>query len=68
LSLFVAFENIYETVEEPLEELEIEDKKAKEENKPLMKIDNNENQSDVVADTLNELAILQLTKGDDYER
>jgi hypothetical protein len=33
-----------------------------------MKIDNNENQSDVVADTLNELAILQLTKGDDYER
>lgn len=64
----IAFENIYETVEEPLEELEIEDKKAKEENKPLMKIDNNENQSDVVADTLNELAILQLTKGDDYER
>ena len=64
----IAFENIYETVEEPHEELEIEDKKAKEENKPLMKIDNNENQSDVVADTLNELAILQLTKGDDYER
>lgn len=64
----IAFDNIYESIEESIEELELEENKVIDENKPIMKLEANENQSDVVADSINELAILQLTKGDDYER
>ena len=64
----IAFDNIYESVEEVNEELEIEEKKANDENKISMKLEIQETQPEVAAESINELAILQLTKGDDYER
>lgn len=64
----IAFDNIYENNEESIEELEIEDKKQIDKNNISMKIDNDQNQSEVAADSINELAILQLTKGEEYER
>lgn len=67
-SKVITFENIYEPVDEIIEELETEDKKTKEENKPIFKTDINENQSEVAAESISELAILQLNKGDEYER
>ncbi len=67
-SKVITFENIYEPVDESIEELEIEDKKIKEENKPILKTDINENQSEVAAESISELAILQLNKGDEHER
>lgn len=67
-SKVIAFDNIYEPIDEIIEELEIEDKKAKEEHKATFKIDINENQSEVAAESISELAILQLNKGDEHER
>jgi type IV secretory pathway TraG/TraD family ATPase VirD4 len=67
-SKVISFDNIYEPVDESIEELEIEDKNIKEENKPIFKTDLNENQSEVAAESISELAILQLTKGDENER
>jgi type IV secretory pathway TraG/TraD family ATPase VirD4 len=67
-SKVISFDNIYEPVDESIEELEIEDKNIKEENKPIFKTDLNENQTEVAAESINELAILQLTKGDENER
>lgn len=64
----IAFDNIYEPIDDNFDELEIEDKKQKEENRISIKIDNNEANSEVVADSVNELAILQLTKGEEHER
>ena len=64
----IAFDNIYEPIDDNFDELEIEDKKQKEENRISIKIDNNEANSEVVADSINELAILQLTKGEEHER
>ena len=64
----IAFDNIYEPIDDSFDELEIEDKKQKEENRISIKIDNNEANSEVVADSINELAILQLTKGEEHER
>ena len=64
----IAFDNIYEPKDDNFDELEIEDKKQKEENRISIKIDNNEANSEVVADSINELAILQLTKGEEHER
>ncbi|MFW3399639.1 type IV secretion system DNA-binding domain-containing protein [Aliarcobacter butzleri] len=64
----IAFDNIYESVEEAKEELENDEKKTNDENKISMKLEIQETQSEVAAESINELAILQLTKGDDYER
>ena len=64
----ISFDNIYEQIDDSFDELEIEDKKQKEENRISIKIDNNEANSEVVADSINELAILQLTKGEEHER
>ncbi len=64
----ISFDNIYEQIDDSFDELEIEDKKQKEENRISIKIDNNEANSEVVADSVNELAILQLTKGEEHER
>lgn len=67
-SKVISFENIYEPNEELIEELEIEDKNIKEESKSNFKTDLNENQSEVAAESISELAILQLHKGEEYER
>lgn len=67
-SKVITFENIYESMEEPNEELEIEDKKTIEENKATFKTDIDENQTDVAAESISELAILQLKGGEENER
>lgn len=64
----IAFDNIFEA-DEVEEEHEIEDIKNKDENKPYLKIDHNEHQTEVAAESISELAILQLTKeGEEHER
>lgn len=64
----ISFDNIYEPIDEYNEELEIEEnKKINEEHKLELK-NENEEQVEVAADSINELAILQLQRGDDYER
>jgi len=64
----ISFDNIFEA-EEPDIELEIEDKKEKEESaKAAFKIDNNEEHTEVATDAINELAILQLQSGEENER
>jgi type IV secretory pathway TraG/TraD family ATPase VirD4 len=64
----IAFDNIFEE-EEIEEEHELEDKKITEEsNKQLAKVEDIENQTEVGIDQMSELAILQLDKGEEYER
>jgi len=63
----IAFDNIFEA-DEPEDELEIDEKEKNDEIKPTMKIEDLENKSDVAVESINELAILQLTQGDENER
>jgi type IV secretory pathway TraG/TraD family ATPase VirD4 len=64
----IVFDHIYEPIEEPEDELEIKEEKTTDGNK-LLRVEQHETQAEVAVDSINELAILQLSKdGDEHER
>jgi type IV secretory pathway TraG/TraD family ATPase VirD4 len=64
----IVFENIFEEEDVLEEELILEEKKSKDETKASMRIEEHEEQAEVATESINELAILQMTKGEQYER
>jgi hypothetical protein len=64
----IVFENIFEDEEELEEELVMEETKNKDENKAAIRVEETENQAEVATESINELAILQMTKGEQHER
>lgn len=64
----IVFENIFEEEEVLEEDLILEEKKSKDETKAPMRIEEHEDQAEVATESINELAILQMTKGDQHER